>query len=304
MECVRPRVASVVEGTSEREALPRTARTSGVISYPMSAIARTAATAVARSLLSSCGVRDAGPRPDVVGEQLSYLVPAPVGKQRVEPFVGSTRGVLERRTCGPPLEPGVRRIELCDRGIEVVDVEHHLYRDSPFVIEAEQLEQLVTRCPRARVRSAELQSGESQPLAAHCDQLDSVRTAPTSKSVLPRLAICPTEDQSGRSRLFCDDSRRILCCVQMARTRPTRRGRRPPLSSEAPARTRCPARRSAPRVSRAAGTSTPRSPRAFSASAAAPFSSYSLTARSAAACAPATSPAAPNTVASARQASP
>ena len=44
--------------------------------------------------------------------------------------------------------------------------------------------------------------------------------------------------------------------------------------------------------------------RAFSASAAAPFSSYSSTACSAAARAPAASPAAPNTVASARQASP
>src|SRR6185436_1073174 len=76
---------------------------------------------------------------------------------------------------------GVRRVELCDRGIEVVDVEHHLYRDSPFVIEAEQIERLVTRCPRARVRSAELQSGESQPLAAHCDRLDSVRASDFEK---------------------------------------------------------------------------------------------------------------------------
>ena len=35
------------------------------------------------------------------------------------------------------LEPGVRGVELGDRGVEVVDVEQHLQRDSTVLVEAE-----------------------------------------------------------------------------------------------------------------------------------------------------------------------
>jgi len=96
MECVRPRVASVVEGTSEREALP--ADREDVRCQTLSpnvcdrADRRDGGLAVVAFVAeSSTPVLE----PDVVGEQLSYLVPAPVGKERVKPIVGSTRGVLE-----------------------------------------------------------------------------------------------------------------------------------------------------------------------------------------------------------------
>ncbi len=96
MECVRPCVASVVEGTSECEALP--ADREEVRCQTLSPNVRDrpyrrdgGGAVVAFVAESSTPVLE----PDVVGEQLSDLVPAPVGKERVKPIVGSTRGVLE-----------------------------------------------------------------------------------------------------------------------------------------------------------------------------------------------------------------
>ena len=104
---------------------------------PRSAIARISAIGVARS--SALSAESTAPvfDPDVVGDHAPDLVPAPVGEERVEPSVGSTRGVLERRSRLSLLEPGVRGVELGDRGVDVVDVEEHLQRDSTFLVETE-----------------------------------------------------------------------------------------------------------------------------------------------------------------------
>ena len=50
-------------------------------------------------------------------------------------MLGSTRGVLERRSRMSLLEPGVRGVELGDRGVDVFDVEPHLQRDSTVLVE-------------------------------------------------------------------------------------------------------------------------------------------------------------------------
>ena len=74
---------------------------------------------------------------DVVGKQRADGVPAPFREERVEPIVGSTRGVLERAPEVAALESGVRGVEFGDRGVDVFDVERHLQRDSTVLVEAE-----------------------------------------------------------------------------------------------------------------------------------------------------------------------
>ena len=92
----------------------------------MSAIARTAATAVARSLLSL-----RSPRRRSSSRTLSANS-SPISSQRL-----SAKSVLSRSSArlaafssgarvGRLSKPGVRGVELGDRGVEVVDVEQHL----------------------------------------------------------------------------------------------------------------------------------------------------------------------------------
>jgi hypothetical protein len=63
----------------------------------------------------------------------------------------------------------VRGVELGDCGVHVVEIEPHLQRDSTVVVEAEQLEQLVSRRPRAHICSADFQSSERQTMPSHSD---------------------------------------------------------------------------------------------------------------------------------------
>ena len=106
---------------------------------------------VALSAESSTPVFDS----DVVGEQRADLVEAPVREERVEPSIGSTRGVLERRARTSLLEPGIRGVQFGHCGVDVFDVEPHLQRDSAFLVEAEQLKHLVLRRARALRRQCQ-----------------------------------------------------------------------------------------------------------------------------------------------------
>ncbi len=171
-----------------------------------------------------------------------------------------------------------------------------------------QLEQLVMRRPRARVCSAELQSGESQALASHGDNdCDRCCIAPISRRRLASRG----QSLDGRSirvkptylPATLDED---VGCVQLLDLVPGFAIESSLQRCRTLARTRCPARRSALRVEpgrpedvarREGAAPFPQVPQHLSAR-------TGPTARSAAARAPAASPAALSTVASARQASP
>ena len=308
MECVRPRVASVVEGTSEREALP--ADREDVRCQTLSpnvcdrADRRDGGGAVVAFVAES-----ATPvlEPDVVGEQLSYLVPAPVGKERVKPIVGSTRGVLERdarvgrlskRACAASSSAIAASMSSMSN-TTCIAIRPSSSRPNRLSNSSRGAPGLVSAVPSSsRVRA------RRSPRTA----IDSIRCAPADsrEAVLPHVAIRETEDRLGEADYLPATLDEDIWSRTSARPRPRLRDRSSLHLVASLARTRCPVRTlGASGAAGAAGTSrSPRMPRAFSASAAAPFRSYSPTARSAAARAPAASPAAPNTVASARQASP
>src|SRR6202012_5130317 len=84
------------------------------------------------------------------------------------------------------LEPGMCGIKLGDCGLHVFEVEPHLQCDSPFHIDAVQLEKFVLRRPRTHVESAQRHSSESHLLASHGDD-DVVRPHPPCLEIAPRL---------------------------------------------------------------------------------------------------------------------
>ena len=68
----------------------------------------------------------------------------------------------------------VQGVEFGDRGVDVLDVEPHQQCDPAFLIQAEQAKHLVPRRPTAHVRSAQLESRESQALTSRGDQRPTV----------------------------------------------------------------------------------------------------------------------------------
>ncbi len=67
------------------------------------------------------------------------------------------------------VEPGMRRIEFRDRGVDVFDVERDFQCDPTVLVEADHLEHLILRRPGTRIYSANFQSKEGKTLTTRRD---------------------------------------------------------------------------------------------------------------------------------------
>ena len=260
---------------------------------PRSAITCTAATAVTRSLLlfraeSSATVLE----PDVVGQQLPDLVPAPVTKEGVEPIVGSARDVPERCSEGSRRTGRAWRRALGHRGIEDLRDRTTRQRDPAYLCRGP-----LARAPRLSVLqgsrfSTFRRSGEHQALASHGHSSVPVHTAEVSMRCRASLGQSVVDMKvRGKPTIFrrgSDEDVVVNCgssSAQASRTRvepPCRRIARTHASRVRPRALR--AERGRP------GLAASRRLRVFSTRAVAPLNSYRSAARSAAARAPAASP--------------